>query len=116
MSEVEILGEEEFKSLLAREGFSESAFESAQRWIERGDQALLYRNEDLSSRDLGLLKIVSYGSIMAQIEAEQHPVPPVTLPDIGGDINWRYQLFAIYRGQTTEDEIVTAFLQQGGDS
>ena len=36
----------------------------------------------------------SFGSPAAQLETDH---PPQTLPDIGGAINWRYQLIGTYR-------------------
>lgn len=64
-------------------------------WTDRGDGAAVYRNEDFGSHGLGSLKIVSYGSPAAQLEVE---VPPTTLPDIGGAINWRYLLVGVFGG------------------
>lgn len=65
------------------------------RVFERGDVLLVYVNDDLSHRDLGLTQVCSYGSAASQIEASRFPEPPSTMPDIGGNINWRYQLHHI---------------------
>jgi hypothetical protein len=56
----------------------------------------VYQNSELGHPELGHRKYVSYGSAYAQLEVE---VPPRTLPDIGGDINWRYQLIGVYAGE-----------------
>lgn len=68
-----------------------------ERWIARGDGAAVYRNHDLGHPDVGAPKIVSYGSPAAQLETDE---PPEQLPDIGGQINWRYRLVATYREAT----------------
>jgi len=67
------------------------------KWLDRGDGAAIYTNHDLGSRDVGMPKIVSYGSPAAQLEVES---PPQTLPDgiPAGAINWRYQLYAVCGG------------------
>lgn len=75
-------------------GGTASVMRLVDRWIARGDGAAVYRNEDLGSIDVGLFKITSYGSPQAQIET---PEPPVQMPDIGNQVNWRYQLYATYR-------------------
>jgi hypothetical protein len=107
-------------------------------WLARGDGVAVYRNQDLGHPQVGMPKIVSYGSPYAQLEVDTvhidpelgtaarterawlgrgykvtkrpeddgHPygtvcpvcsVPPVRLPDIGGAINWRFQLEATVR-------------------
>jgi hypothetical protein len=58
-------------------------------WLERGDGCAVYRNMALDSASAGLRKFVSYGSKVAQLETLE---PPTRLPDIGGQINWAYQL------------------------
>lgn len=68
-------------------------------WLARGDGVAVYEDADLSSPGMGDWKITSYGSAAAQIEADQ---PPMRLPDIGGDINWRFVLVGTYR--VTEEE------------
>lgn len=64
------------------------------RWLERGDGVAIYRNEDLGHPHLGHRQFVSYGSPEAQIV---DAFPPTRMPDIGGAINWRYQLEGTYR-------------------
>jgi hypothetical protein len=64
------------------------------RWLARGDGAAVYENHDLSSAGVGEPRIVSFGSPAAQLETAE---PPATLPDIGGAINWRFQLIGTYR-------------------
>jgi hypothetical protein len=64
-------------------------------WLERGDGIAVFQNEDLGHRQLGHRKYVSFGSSHAQLTS---PEPPPTLPDIGGAVNWRYQLVGTYRG------------------
>ena len=62
------------------------------RWLDRGDGCAVYENQDFGHPDLGHRKFASYGSPRAQLEVEE---PPLQLPDIGGQINWRYQLVAV---------------------
>jgi hypothetical protein len=66
-------------------------------WLKRGDGAAIYRNSDLGHRDVGLPRIVSYGSPTAQLEVTD---PPTTLPDgiPAGAINYRFQLEAVCGG------------------
>jgi hypothetical protein len=66
------------------------------KWLARGDGVAVYENRDLSSAKLGHVQICSYGSTSAQIEQDE---PPATMPDIGGQINWAYQLVATYKGE-----------------
>lgn len=110
------LDRESLRALLAERGFTPAAarlaLSKAETWIERGDVALVYENTDLGHPEVGALKIVSHGGPAAQLEFEQYPTYPTTLPDIGNIIGWRYQLFAVYRGEGAED-IVTEFLKQG---
>lgn len=78
----------------------------------RGDGVAIYVNNDLGHPDIGQFQIVSYGSDDAQLSTRhtQHFADtaeklrlhkhdrdflPITLPDIGGQINWRYGLEAI---------------------
>ena len=77
-----------------------SSQQTITRWVERGDGVAVYVNHDLGHRDLGLRKFVSYGSPAAQLGTDD---PPQTLPDIGGDINWRYQLCYRYREEQPHD-------------
>ena len=67
----------------------ENARRTITRWLERGDGCAVYENKDLGSSSVGHKKFVSYGSQAAQLEMG---APPKKLPDIGGQINWRYQL------------------------
>ncbi len=64
------------------------------RWLERGDGAAIYENQELGHPGLGEARIVSYGSTLAQLEG----LPSERLPDIGTSINWRYGLVGTYRG------------------
>lgn len=64
-------------------------------WLARGDGIAVYENADLGHRELGHRQYLSYGSPAAQLEVE---TPPTRLPDIGGRINWRYQLVGVHRG------------------
>jgi hypothetical protein len=71
---------------------------------ERGDGVAIYENADLGHHDIGQWQIVSYGSVISQLETRSTELPrphewanggdviPKTLPDIGGAINWRYML------------------------
>ncbi len=78
----------------------------------RGDGVAVYVNQDLGHPDIGQWQVVSYGSEASQLETRNSPagraeaeplryfkheddVLWTTLPDIGGRINWRYQLEAI---------------------
>ena len=66
-------------------------------WIDRGDHVAVYENHDLSSALLGDKQFVSFGSERAQLEVGLDDLPG-RLPDIGGRINWRYLLIAVYTG------------------
>lgn len=78
------------------EHFADMVAQQTHQWITRGDGVAIYRNMDLGHRDNGALKIASFGSSLAQIETDEEHLP-TTLPDIGGVINWRYQLVGWYR-------------------
>lgn len=81
------------------------------RATSRGDGVAVYENHDLGHPELGQRQYVSFGGPEAQLETAgdtwtQGPhlglaqfgltgYLPKTLPDIGGRINWRYQLVAI---------------------
>lgn len=65
-----------------------------ERWLERGDGAAVYENHDLGHPEVGEPQITSFGSQAAQLETDE---PPQRMPDIGGRINWRYQLVATCR-------------------
>lgn len=78
-----------------RDRFGVDAIFQVNNWLARGDGIAVYENHDLGHPDAGAWKPVSYGSPSAQLETGD---PPRTLPDIGGQINWRYQLIGTYRG------------------
>jgi hypothetical protein len=65
-----------------------------QHWLDRGDGAAAYENQELGHPGLGECRIVSYGSPAAQLETD---TPPEQLPDMGGNVNWRYRLAGVYR-------------------
>ena len=65
-----------------------------QRWLDRGDGIACYRNQAMDSSNFGHRQFVSYGSDEAQLPGD---TPPTRLPDIGGAINWPYQLEATHR-------------------
>lgn len=77
------------------------------RSLQRGDGVVVYENHDLGHPELGERQYVSYGGQASQLETRgDQPAGqfylaatgdsiPTTLPDIGGRINWRYQLVAI---------------------
>lgn len=67
-----------------------------QRWLDRGDGIAMYENMAMDSMNIGHKKWVSYGSPSAQIEMDE---PPQRLPDIGGQINWAYQLVGVCRNE-----------------
>lgn len=66
------------------------------RILSRGDGLAVYMNGDLSSSTCGEVRMASYGSPAAQLETD---TPPIQLPDIGNQINWRYQLSGTYKGE-----------------
>ncbi len=66
------------------------------RWLARGDGVAVYQNVEIGGANSGHRQFVSYGSPDAQIETAE---PPVRMPDIGGRINWRYQLEGTYKGE-----------------
>lgn len=81
----------------------------------RGDGIAVYVNHDLGHPELGQIQVMSYGSDASQLETRNidtlsednrkayvrgtaifgEDLVPTTLPDIGGRINWRYQLEAV---------------------
>jgi len=89
----------------------------AARAHSRGDGVAVYENHDLGHPELGERKYVTFGGEKAQLETRHvaartlaslpakaasigkfvygDDVLPKLLPDIGGCINWRYQLVAI---------------------
>lgn len=72
--------------------FTTEAAGLVRNWLLRGDRALVYENQELGHPDAGSHTVVSYGGPTAQLEMTQFLEEPETLPDIGGNINWRYQL------------------------
>jgi hypothetical protein len=91
------LTKDELLTEFAGQGYDQQwVYDQVNIWLARGDGIAVYRNEDLGHLDVGLIKIVSFGSPEAQLE---DPEPPTQLPDIGGEINWRYQLHGTYRGE-----------------
>lgn len=71
------------------------------RCLGRGDGYAIYQNADLSHPEIGRYKFMSFGSAAAIWEPHMGPVPP-QMPDLGGDINWRYTLQGTYRGTMIE--------------
>ena len=59
-----------------------------ERWLERGDQVLVYRNKALDSRSLGHRQ---FTSASAQVEASEHPEPPNVCP-LNIPVHWAYLL------------------------
>lgn len=75
------------------DGWADAVRRLVARAHGRGDIVVVYRNSDLGHPDLGTTKITTYGSADSQLEVAQFPDgPPHTLPDMGGEINWRYTL------------------------
>ena len=87
-----------------------SVLDLAGRAHKRSDGVAVYVNSDLGHPDIGQWQVVSYGGPEAQLETHalegiyfdarfnyQHgkDILPLTLPDIGGRINWRYSLEAV---------------------
>jgi hypothetical protein len=70
------------------------------RWLDRGDGCAVYEDHNLGSPNAGHRQFVSFGSPAAQLEG---PNPPQRLPDIGGVINWAYQLVAVCHGGDNND-------------
>lgn len=77
------------------------------KWLSRGDGIAVYENKLIEApvkakkgedREYALAdrQFVSFGSPAAQIESAE---PPARMPDIGGQINWRYQLVGTYKGE-----------------
>ena len=77
--------------------FPKKALDTIDGWIERGDGCAIYKNMEIGHPDAGHIKFMSYGSANAQLETAE---PPQTAPDIGDEINWRYQLFDTYTGES----------------
>lgn len=94
---------------------------------ERGDGVAIYENHDLGHPEVGERQYVSFGSSSAQLEtaSEWHDALgltqygltgylPKTLPDIGGRLNWRYQLVAIVLPGRHETVYIDMSRQTGG--
>lgn len=89
------LSRDEMQNLLKEEDMVDAA-RQMNVWLERGDGVAVYENVDLGHPGLGHKQFVSFGSPKAQLEVEE---PPTRMPDIGAQINWRYHLKAVYRGE-----------------
>ena len=85
-----------FVDRLAEELSMLGVLDQVNGWLVRGDGIAVYENRDMSSPGLGARKYLSFGSKNAQLETS---VPPDRLPDIGGQINWQYQLVGTHRGK-----------------
>lgn len=68
--------------------------EIIRKWLKRGDGVAIYENSEIGGPQCGHRKFVSYGSANAQLEGQN---PPSRLPDMGGEINWRYSLVGTVR-------------------
>jgi len=75
--------------------FLTSTRDRVNEWLARGDGIAVYQNEDLGSRNVGARRFVSFGSHDAMIETDD---PTRQMPGARGEITWRYQLEATYRG------------------
>ena len=84
----------EFTLLQVLEMLDEEHHPTIRKWLDRGDGVAVYQNVAFDSGDFGHKKFVSFGSKAAQLETDD---PPTRLPDIGGQINWKYQLVGTYR-------------------
>lgn len=80
---------------LEKMGMDKEFWPQAQGWLNRGDGVAVYENQEIGHSLCGHRKFVSFGSKEAQIEIGEADSPPKRLPDIGGDINWRYCLVGI---------------------
>jgi hypothetical protein len=67
-------------------------------WIGRGDGVAVYRNQAMDSSGAGERQFVSYGSTVCQLEMGESDLPK-RLPDMGGKINWMFQLEGVYHGR-----------------
>ena len=76
--------------------FVRRAIRLLDEWTERGDGCAVYRNEDLGHPQMGHLKFASFGGPVAMFRDP----PPSRLPDMPGEINWRYALIGTYRKET----------------
>lgn len=96
-----------------------------ERAFERGDGVAVYTNEDLGHPEIGMWQVMSYGSEASQLKTRGAVSDPAgvpagryfvhggdfvstTLPDIGGRINWRYQLHAIVPSPEQQEKVDAA--------
>ena len=91
MAVAKLTSAEFFKEIAELEPFDVARIE---HWLSRGDGVAIYENQDFGHWDLGHKQFMSYGSPDAFFETEE---PPTRLPDYLGQINWRYQLKAVYK-------------------
>ena len=86
--------------------WADSVLPTLNKWLARGDGIAVYENHDLGHPMIGHKQFISFGSDVCQLDRpEWNEVPPQTLPDIGGAINWRYQLIGVYRGARLERKV-----------
>lgn len=71
-------------------------FDVVNKWLRRGDGIAVYENHDLGHPNVGHRKFLSFGSPAATLGSLD---PPLRLPDTRTEINWRYQLVGVYRGE-----------------
>lgn len=76
-------------------------YDVVNKWLTRGDGIAVYENHDMGHPQLGHRQFISFGSKQAMLEVD---IPPHRLPDIGNEINWRYQLIGTYRGEPLGDK------------
>lgn len=84
-----------------REQYGDQAAEVAEqvnRWLARGDGVAVYVNQDLGHPELGGWRPASFGSPTALLEVATAAELPQRLPDTPKQINYRYYLEAVYRG------------------
>ncbi len=101
----EVWSWDQLRDFMREQEFSQQAVEVVGRWPAGGRGAAVYKNALIEAPVVkkGVVvnpqldcKIVSFGPAGAQLETTE---PPTRLPDIGGQINWRYQLHAVVRPQ-----------------
>jgi hypothetical protein len=84
-----VLKEADLERLMAAEEFPLATKMIVLGWLQKRKGVAVYRNSDLGHPQVGAVKMCSYGTPEAQIEGDH---PPDRLPDIGGEINWRFVL------------------------
>lgn len=89
----ELTQDELLESLQPAIDRNENVRHRVNQWLARGDGVAVYENVELGHPDAGHRQYLSFGSPAAQIMD-----PPERMPDIGGAINWRYNLVGTYRG------------------